>query len=79
MTRWFPGMMDHVATCRSTDKMCVRDFFGDPGRDRIFVLIQRGVLEYPSLNALLNPRSDGGSGAFELYGPFNGGMQPSIN
>ena len=80
IARWVPGMMDHFALCGSTDKICIRKAFGAPARDRIFVLIRRGVLEFPSLNALLKPEKlMAESGEFGLYGPFNAGDAAAIN
>jgi hypothetical protein len=80
MARWVPGMINHVAVCGWSDKNCIRNAFGAPAGDRIFVLIRRGVLEFPTLNALLKPeRQMRESGGFELYGPFNAGDAAAIN
>jgi hypothetical protein len=71
MVRWFPGMMDHVAICGSADKNCVRKVFSEHARDHIFVLIQRGVLEYPRLKRLLNPEKlMAEANGYAFYGPF---------
>jgi hypothetical protein len=80
LVRWFPGMMDLVALCTSTSKICIRNAVSDPPRDRVFVLILRGALEYPSLNTLLKPEKRmAESGGFELYGPFSAMDVAAIN
>ncbi|MEA2882367.1 MAG: hypothetical protein QOH32_1623 [Bradyrhizobium sp.] len=72
MVRWFPGMMDHVALCGSKDKNCVRKTFSEHARDHVFVLIQRGVLEYPGLKRLLSPEKlMAESNGYAFYGPFD--------
>jgi peptidoglycan/LPS O-acetylase OafA/YrhL len=69
--RWPPLMRDSMAFCAPSDALCIKDVFNDPARGRIFVLIKRGVLEYPSMAPLLTPEKRmAASGGFELYGPL---------
>jgi hypothetical protein len=66
-----PGMRDSVAVCVSSDMPCIKGVFNDPARGRIFVLIRRGVFEYPLLSLLLTAdRLMAASDGFELYGPL---------
>jgi hypothetical protein len=72
MVRWFPGMIDHVAVCGSTDKNCIRKTVSKHIGNHIFVLIQHGVFEYPRLKGLLkSEKLVGGSNGYEVYGPFD--------
>ena len=71
MVRWFRH--DPHCTCVSVDKRCLASVFAEHARNNIFVLIQRGALEYPSMVSLLTPdKRMAESGSFELYGPFHG-------
>jgi hypothetical protein len=72
VARWFPGMESIFVFCVSVDKSCLVSTFKEHARNSVFVMIQRGALEYPSLNTLLKPEKRmAESGGFELYGPFN--------
>jgi hypothetical protein len=71
-TRWFPGMEDFFVNCVSSSKKCVASALVKHEGGNTFVLIQRGVFEYPSMVSLLTlEKRMAESGGFELYGPFH--------
>jgi peptidoglycan/LPS O-acetylase OafA/YrhL len=69
--RWSVDMRDSIAFCAPLDTSCIKGVFNDPARGRIFVQIERGVVEYPSLSVLLTPdKLMTEFHGFELYGPL---------
>jgi hypothetical protein len=70
--RWFPGMESHFVYCVSVGKDCLASAFAKHASNNVFVMIQRGALEFPPIAWLLKPEKlMAESGGFELYGPFN--------
>ncbi|MEA2882366.1 MAG: hypothetical protein QOH32_1622 [Bradyrhizobium sp.] len=77
--RWFPGMQDFLEECTSGNKFCIASALGRYEGGNTFVLIRRGVLEYPSMVSLLTPEKRmAESGGFELYGPFHAADAASL-
>lgn len=52
---WLPGMRDRLQLCQGRDVACIEK--GRSGRRHVLVVIQQGVLEYPSLAGLLVPEA----------------------
>lgn len=50
---WLPGMRGRLRLCQGRDVACIEK--GRSGRRHVLVVVQRGVLEYPSLADLLVP------------------------
>jgi hypothetical protein len=72
MARWFPGMAEFLQECSSRNTPCIASAFRKDEDVNIFVLMQRGSLEYPTMASLLTPEKRlAESGGFELYGPFH--------
>ena len=71
IVKWTPGLISSFLVCESTEYECFAQAAMNYPEARIFVLIERGVLEYPVIAHLLTgDRLIARAQAFELHGPF---------
>lgn len=71
---WTPGLVSGFQICGSTDFRCFTTVAQSHPEARIFVLIVRGLLEYPVIAHLLaGERIIAKARQYELHGPFTAG------
>lgn len=72
IAEWLPGMTSNFVVCGSTDRRCFVRAAKQYPEARMFVLIERGNLEYPIIaDRLTEEYLIGKAQPFELYGPFS--------